>query len=144
MLLSSFQVGGANICNYEYAVYIENETVAYDTGPLFLLSGFRLEFTVSTEDSGVTYDSKYQTTIEGNGAFNASTKFPLSKCHLYTKLVSSLVSRLFTICNDCMTLPEHETKCLYIGCVSSFMMEKQLMYSISGLHRCGRWERSMY
>ena len=87
----SFQVGRESICNYEYVVYIHNETVAYATEPLPLLSGSRLEFTVSTVASRLAYNSKYQMTIEGNGLFKASIIFPLSK---YTNLVSSLISTI--------------------------------------------------
>ena len=78
----SFQVGRESICNYEYVVYIHNETVAYATEPLPLLSGSRLEFTVSTVASGLAYDSKYQMTIEGNGLF--------LRHQLYFHLVSTL------------------------------------------------------
>ena len=69
-------------------VYIEKEkdvshpVNVYTTDPLPLLSGTRLEFTVSTVASGLAYDSKYQMTIEGgygNERNNASKKFPLSK-----------------------------------------------------------------
>ena len=54
----------------------------YCTEPSLLLNDTRLEFTVSTEDSGLEYNSKYQMMIEGRHGTkkkNASSTFPLSK-----------------------------------------------------------------
>ena len=88
MISLSFQVGTTGICSSDFVVYIESGIGVpqlvnlYTTEALPLLSGSRLEFTVSTVASGLAYDSKYQMTIEGgygSERSNASRKFALSK-----------------------------------------------------------------
>ena len=109
---SLFQVG---ICSAISVVYI-NGTVAYTSGPLPLIVGIRLEFIVSTKDSGLEYDSKYQMTIEGRHGSergNASRTFPLSKLFVH----SSLIFRLLTSCSICMSFGvcmKHEAKSLFV------------------------------
>lgn len=103
----SLQFGSASVCSHSFVVYIEAKAhMSYVTEPLPLLSGFRLEFSVSTVDSGLEYDSKYRMIVEGRSKTersNTSRAFPLSKylCTIalllqHTPLRTSLLQRPFT------------------------------------------------
>lgn len=65
-----------------FVVYIKSEDGVYTTRPLPLSEWNQLEFFVSTEDSGLKYNSKYQMTLEGGHGserWNASRTFLLSE-----------------------------------------------------------------
>ena len=84
------QVGTTQAC---IVVHLESEndvSLTYTTEPLLLIRGTTLEFTVSTEDSVLEFNSKYQMTIEGihgSEKLKTSRTLSLSKCRV---LVTSL------------------------------------------------------
>ena len=70
------------ICSNEFVAYIKGEDGVDTIEPLPHSAWDRLEFSVSTEYSGLKYNSKYQMTIEGGHGSeraNASRTFILSK-----------------------------------------------------------------
>ena len=66
MVFPTSQVGTTQAC---IVVHFESEndvSLTYTTEPLLLIRGTTLEFTVSTEDTQLEFNSKYQMTIEGS------------------------------------------------------------------------------
>ena len=106
------------VCSNEFVAYIKGEDGVDTIEPLPHSAWDRLEFSVSTEYSGLKYNSKYQMTIEGGHGIersNASQTFTLSKYILYVRLVSRVWSscRLHPSSNGTEPLT-HKTKCLFV------------------------------
>ena len=95
-------------------VYIKGEDGINTTEPLLPNKWDRLEFSVSTEHSGLKYNSKYQMTIEGGHGSersNASKTFTLSKYNSYVDLL--VKPHLHHSANETEPLIVHKTKCLF-------------------------------
>ena len=83
------------MCSNQFVVNIKGEDGINTIETLPHSEWDRLEFSVSTEYSGLKYNSKYQMTIEsghGSERYNASRTFTLSKYILCVRLVSRVWS----------------------------------------------------